>query len=171
MKVNSMKPGKPPLGDVAREPGFHLDHFLPYQINVLARRLSHGLAAVYEQRFGITIPEWRVLAHLSGNQAVSVREIHHRVDLDKASISRAASRLETAGYVSKCVSQQDRRLVELMLTKKGRALFTKIAPLALEFEAQILGQLSHSTQRHFTAALTRLLDGSKAQDEGAFPQK
>jgi len=44
-----------------------LDKFLPYLVNKLASRLSDELAAVYQQRFGITIPEWRVIAHLAEN--------------------------------------------------------------------------------------------------------
>jgi hypothetical protein len=59
-------------------PRLDLDRFLPYRLNVLASRVSADLARVYEHRFGISIPEWRVLAHLAQNGQISVREIYRR---------------------------------------------------------------------------------------------
>jgi DNA-binding MarR family transcriptional regulator len=135
-----------------------LDRFLPYLVNVLASRLSRELASAYEKRFGISIPEWRVIAHLSQNRNVSVREIHERVDMDKAKVSRAAARLEGAGIVEKKVNGADRRLVELQLTKKGRKMFAEIEPLALAYEQDQLSRLSRKEQASLRAIVDKLLE-------------
>jgi DNA-binding MarR family transcriptional regulator len=135
-----------------------LDRFLPYLVNVLASRLSRELASVYEMRFGISIPEWRVIAHLSQNRNVSVREIHQRVDMDKAKVSRAAARLEGAGIIEKKVNGADRRLVELQLTKKGRKMFAEIEPLALAYEQDQLSRLSRKEQASLRAIVDKLLE-------------
>ena len=86
-----------------------LDGFLPYRINVLASHLSRRLAQVYGERFGISIAEWRVIAHLASEDKISVREIFERVDMDKSKISRAASNLEANGLIEKKTSAADRR--------------------------------------------------------------
>ena len=135
---------------------FRLDSFLPYQVNVLAGRLSLELSRVYADRFGITIPEWRVLAHLAGNARVSVREIHERVAMDKVKVSRAAAALEAAGHISKAINPADRRLVELQLTKQGQKLFAAIAPLALAYEADVLGKLTPDEADMFRALVDKL---------------
>jgi DNA-binding MarR family transcriptional regulator len=135
-----------------------LDRFLPYLVNVLASRLSRELASAYETRFGISIPEWRVIAHLSQNRNVSVREIHQRVDMDKAKVSRAAARLEGAGIIEKKVNGADRRLVELQLTKKGRKMFAEIEPLALAYEQDQLSRLSRKEQASLRAIVDKLLE-------------
>jgi DNA-binding MarR family transcriptional regulator len=140
-----------------------LDRFLPYLVNVLASRLSRELAGVYEARFGISIPEWRVIAHLSQNRNVSVREIHQRVDMDKAKVSRAAARLEAIGVIEKKVNGEDRRLVELRLTKKGRKMFEEIEPLALAYEREVLSALSQSERATFRAVVGKLLSSPRAQ--------
>ena len=75
--VNTMS-GRGPDGGT----DFTLDDFLPYLVNVLAARLSVELGAEYGRRFSISIPEWRVLAHLSQHERVSVREIYRRVEMD-----------------------------------------------------------------------------------------
>ncbi len=135
---------------------FDLDHFLPYQIAVLAGRVSREFSTHYQQKFDISIPEWRVIAHLSQAGAVSVREIHLKVDMDKSKVSRAATRLEVAGYISKCESKVDRRLVDLELTDKGRAMVEEIMPMADEFQARILAELGDQAEP-FRRAIARLL--------------
>ncbi len=134
-----------------------LDDFLPYQLNVLASRVSSDLAGVYEARFGISIPEWRVIAHLARNREVSVREIRRRVDMDKSKVSRAAARLEEAGLIEKRVNTEDRRLVKLSLSRKGRRLYEQIAPLALDYEDRFLALMTPDDAASFRMLVLRLL--------------
>jgi len=144
-----------------------LDRFLPYLVNKLAGRLSDELAAVYQTRFGITIPEWRVIAHLSENRNVSIREIFVRVAMDKSKVSRAAARLELSGFVQKTVNNADRRLIELQLTAKGRKLFEKIEPLALAYEREALAALSPDEAEIFRLLVGKLLAARAGKPEGA----
>lgn len=138
---------------------FDLDAFLPYQLAVLAGRMSRSFARLYKERFGISVPEWRVVAHLSqSDEPLSVREIHARVDMDKSKVSRAAARLERAGYVEKSVNPRDRRLVALRLTEKGRAMVAEINPLALAFEAGVLSALAPQEAEAFRQMVARLLE-------------
>ena len=134
-----------------------LDEFLPYLLNVLASRVSRELAAVYQDRFGISIAEWRVIVHLAGSREVSVREIRQRVDIDKSKVSRAAARLEQAGLIEKKANSSDRRLVRLSLTGNGRRMFEGIAPLALAYQTDLLSGLSAAEVATFRSVLDRLL--------------
>ena len=143
-------------------PPLDLDRFLPYLVNVAASRLSTALSAVYEERFGISIPEWRVMAHVARNRNVSVREIHARVDMDKAKVSRAAARLESAGLIAKKVQSADKRLVALTLTRKGQALYGKIVPLALDYERRTLAIFTAEEEQRFRSLLGRLLESLPA---------
>lgn len=136
---------------------FVLDGFLPYQLSVLAAQISREFSALYKSRFGITRPEWRVIAHLSQTDSpVSVREIFDRVDMDKSKVSRAASRLEASGHILKSVNPADRRLVELRLTCKGRAMVEELEPLARQFEKEVLQRLGRDAEQ-FRANLAVLL--------------
>ena len=159
---NTALSGRPdparPDGAAPTDPaeGFDLDAFLPYQLARLAASLSRDLAALYGARHGLTIPEWRVLAHLSQADAVSIRDIHARVDLDKAAVSRAARRLADAGLVSRAEAP-DRRLVALSLTRQGHDLMAEIVPLALAREAEALAVLDPAERETFRVLLARLL--------------
>ncbi|MBT2130250.1 MarR family winged helix-turn-helix transcriptional regulator [Aliiroseovarius lamellibrachiae] len=116
---------------------FKLNDFLPYQIAVLSSRISAEFSKHYRDAYGITVSEWRVVAHLSQANSVSVREIHKRVDMDKPKVSRAASRLEGAGFITKTVNPHDRRLVELELTEKGREMIDALAPIARSYQEEL----------------------------------
>ncbi|MFV0410026.1 MAG: MarR family winged helix-turn-helix transcriptional regulator [Paracoccus sp. (in: a-proteobacteria)] len=134
---------------------FDLDGFLPYQLNVAATQISRRFAALYEAEVGLSIPEWRVLAHLSRSGAVSVRDIHIQVNLDKSVVSRAASKLEQAGLVKKSGHEGDRRLIALELTDQGHALMQRLGRIAEAFQAKLMGELGPLADG-LSEALTRL---------------
>lgn len=127
-------------------PDFDLARFTPYRLAVAAEKTSEELSRQYRARFGISISEWRVLVHLAqpldGAATVSVRDIEARVAMEKSKVSRAASRLESAGLIEKAVDAGDRRLVRLGLTDKGRTLMTEILPLALAYQREIEARLA-----------------------------
>ena len=121
---------------------FDLDQFFPYRLAVLSAKVSKGFAEEYGKEFGISQAEWRVIVHLAMAGKVSIREVYQRVDMDKSKVSRAATRLEAAGVILKKVNPQDKRLVELSLTAKGKRMMNRLAPMAREYEARVLAVLS-----------------------------
>ena len=120
---------------------FDLSVFLPYQLSVASSRISRQFAERYRAEFGLSIPEWRVLAHLAQSDAVSVREIHARVDMDKSKVSRAAARLEASGLIEKRENPEDRRLLDMRLTAKGRDLIARIVPIADAYQGELMALL------------------------------
>lgn len=136
---------------------FDLVRFLPYQLAVVAARISREFAAVYQAEFGLSIPEWRVLAHLSQSGTVSVREIQARVDMDKSKVSRAAARLEEAGLIEKRTHGTDKRLLDMRLTDAGHTLMARIVPIARQYEAAVMAELGPDAAA-FREALTLLAD-------------
>lgn len=128
---------------MTRPADFDLSRFLPYRLNAAAARVSRAFERHYRAEFGLTIPEWRVLAHLHAaqGQPVSVRDVEARVEMEKSQVSRAASRLEAAGLIAKGAQDADRRLLALSLTPAGRDLMARIIPVALAFQAELLAAL------------------------------
>lgn len=140
-----------------------LDSFLPYRAARLATALSRGLAAQYETRYRISVPEWRVLVHLTQESEISVRDIFTRVDMDRARVTRAVQRLEARGLVSKLVNESDRRLVRLALTQAGRDLAGELSRLAMAFESKITATLPAGS----AATLLTLFDSIEREIDDA----
>lgn len=137
---------------------FNLSGFLPYQLAVLTSRISRLLSTKYEERFGLSMPEWRVLVHVARCENVSVRDIHNCVNLEKPRVSRAVTRMVEAGLLAKMTSTSDQRLVEIELTEAGQRVLNDIIPEALSFEAQLLEGFSESDIRRFADLMERLHD-------------
>lgn len=123
-------------------PEFDLDSYLPYQFSVISSYLSNNLATQYRERHGISVPEWRILVNLAYSDSLSVRDIQWRVSMDKSKISRAVTRLDSAGYLTKRTDPGDRRLLELALTEKGYELVADLVPIAKRFQGELQERLS-----------------------------
>ena len=135
---------------------FSLSSFLPYRLAVLSQRISHRLSLEYGRSHGLSVPEWRVLVHLSRCKAVSVREIHNCVNLEKPAVSRAVSKLEAARLVRKVPDRDDSRLVKISLTKAGNTALADILPSASAMEDRLLAALSEDERVSFNAVIEKL---------------
>ncbi|TGE00607.1 MarR family winged helix-turn-helix transcriptional regulator [Methylobacterium nonmethylotrophicum] len=130
--------------------------FTPFRLNRLAAEFSTALTADYA-RFGIDIPEWRVLATLgmhdgprSANYVVRCTRTH------KSRISRAVGQLTELGLVERQESDDDRREIMLQLTPRGREVYRELVPLLLAREEQLLSGLSAAQRRALDDALLTL---------------
>jgi DNA-binding MarR family transcriptional regulator len=134
-----------------------LEEFLPYRLSVLSNTVSGSIAKTYERRFGLSIPEWRVIAVLGRFPGISAVEVAERTMMDKVAVSRAVSKLIKSGRVDREFADADRRRSILNLTEEGRSVHDEIAPLALKFESSLLHGLSQEEIEVFTVVLERLL--------------
>ena len=134
-------------------PLIKLESFLPYRLSVLANVTSSAIAAAYEKRFGLTIPEWRVIAVLMRHPGLSAREVAEKSRMDAVAVSRAVNRLLRAGRLRRAVAADDRRRSILQVSATGEAVYRGVAPLALKFERALLDTLSVADR----ATLDRLL--------------
>jgi DNA-binding MarR family transcriptional regulator len=142
-----------------------LEEFLPYRLSVLSHTVSTTIAKVYEQKFGISIPEWRVIAILGRFPGLSAVEVADRTMLDKVAVSRAVSKLIKNGRIDREFADADRRRSILNLSPAGLAVHNEIAPLALAFEHDLLQGISATDYDAFNVVVERLLD--RAQQLGA----
>lgn len=119
-----------------------LSEYLPYRLSVASNEVSRLIAQSYEDRFGLKIPEWRVLAVLAEFNAHTQAEIVAKTAMDKVTVSRAVAGLVTRDLVRRSINEADGRSQIVALTKAGKHLFDDIAPLARDYEARLLDGFS-----------------------------
>jgi DNA-binding MarR family transcriptional regulator len=137
-------------------PVIDLERFLPYRLSVLANVLSSAIAAAYEDRFGLTIPEWRVIAVLTRYPGLSAREVAGKTRMDAVAVSRAVGRLLKAGRLRRAMAADDRRRSVLHVSAAGAAVYREVAPLALEYERTLLEALEPRERAALDLALQHL---------------
>ena len=130
-----------------------LGDFVPFRLNRLAAEVSEHLATVYRERFGLEIPEWRVMATVGPERGCTAQYIARSTRMHKTRVSRAIAHLEKRGLMTRATSSADRREMELRLTRAGRRVYAELVPLALERESKLLACMTKEQLRTFTAGL------------------
>ncbi len=133
-----------------------LDAFVPYRLSVLSNRVSSAIAREYSERFGLSIPEWRIMAVLGQSPGLSSREVAERTAMDKVQVSRAVASLVENKRVQKQTDSDDGRVARLSLTPKGKAIYDEIVPLALHLEEIFLAALTREERVAFDRLMTKL---------------
>lgn len=135
-----------------------LENFLPYRLSVTSHSVSTNIARVYEKRFGVSVPEWRVIAILGRFPGLSAVEVADRTLMDKVAVSRAVTKLIKNGRIDRQFADADRRRSILNLSDEGRKVHNEIAPLALKFERELIRDLSADDMATFNRILDQLRD-------------
>ncbi|QIG48548.1 MarR family transcriptional regulator [Nordella sp. HKS 07] len=143
---------------------FHLTRFLPFRLNRLAAEISEELAGLYAERFGIDIPQWRVLATLSAGDGWTAKAIVASTRTHKSTISRAVEALSRRGLIEAIRSPDDKREFRLRLTASGRRLFRQLEPLVLDYERKLLARLADSEGHALEKGITALERALKLEE-------
>jgi DNA-binding MarR family transcriptional regulator len=134
-----------------------LFRFVPFRLNRLAAEVSSALSSEYRERYGLDIPEWRVMATLGfRNEPSSAQYIAHCTRTHKSTISRAVTALMARQLVERVENAHDRREFQLRMTSKGRALYQQLIPRLLRREQEILSCLSAAERRDFARLLGKI---------------
>ncbi|MFT5501730.1 MAG: DNA-binding MarR family transcriptional regulator [Woeseiaceae bacterium] len=134
-----------------------LEDFLPYKLAILSHTVSSLVAHVYDKRFGLTIPEWRVIAIVGRFPGLSAVEVAERTMMDKVAVSRAVTKLIKSGRIDREFADADRRRSILNLSDQGQQVHDEVAPLALKMEDDLLHGLSADEIHTLNGVIERLL--------------
>ena len=133
-----------------------LDRFLPFLLSVTSNRVSERIAGTYGALFGLTIPEWRLVAVIAEAEAITQAQIGERTRMDKVTVSRAAIALAERGLLARAPNPSDRRSHLLSLSDAGQRLYAEVAPKALELETAIFSRFDADEVARFTDMLRRI---------------
>ncbi|MBQ0820505.1 MarR family transcriptional regulator [Microvirga terrae] len=133
-----------------------LEEFLPYRLNVLAGLTSSALAQIYAERYGLSIPAWRIIVTLGQYELRTARDMAPDGVMHKSTVSRAVSALEKRGLVVRRPNLDDRREEWLALTPRGREIYEAVAPEALAVEERLLSVLTSDERRMLSSLIEKL---------------
>lgn len=134
-----------------------LERFLPYRLSILSNRVSRAIAKRYAKTFGLTVPEWRVIAVLGRRPGLTAKEVAEATEMDKVAVSRAVAKLVAAKRVAASADDEDARRQILSLTSQGESVHARIAPVALDAEQRLLAAFDARERASFDAMVDRLL--------------
>jgi DNA-binding MarR family transcriptional regulator len=129
-------------------------------VSVRIVRLSELILRIgsltFKTRFGLKNTDLRILVMLGAYQPISVNEVSRRTHIDKAWISRSLTGLLRRKLIARTAHPSDSRASLLSLTKKGEAMLREIAPVAEDYQRQLLeGQRVRDVERVLDLLSTR----------------
>ncbi|MCC6173128.1 MAG: winged helix-turn-helix transcriptional regulator [Gammaproteobacteria bacterium] len=142
---------------MTRRRRLQLENFLPYRLSVLSNLVSNAISGSYARRFGLTIPEWRVMATLAIHPDLSAAEVAQRTAMDKVAVSRAVAALLRSRRLERRFAPSDRRRSMLRLSPLGEDVYAEVVPVALAYERELLAPLSEAERAGLDRALRVLL--------------
>jgi len=105
---------------------------------MILHRALDGVMPEYRElfaQFGLTEQQWRVMRVLWTTKKVTSADLSSRTLLPSPSLVGIIDRLEKKGFVSRMRSVEDRRVVFVIATPRGRALEDDVTPLVNEIDA------------------------------------
>ena len=148
------------VAPAAAPPILKLEEFLPHRLNVLSSLVSQALTRVYGMRYGIGIPEWRVLVTLGEYGVMTGKSVGAHTRMHKTKVSRAVAQLEQRKLITRRANRDDLREAFLSLTPTGRSVYEEAAPIALEFTQRLSEAVAPADRVAFDRAMKQLTERS-----------
>ncbi|VAW00163.1 Transcriptional regulator, MarR family [hydrothermal vent metagenome] len=133
-----------------------LDDFLPYQLSTSSNAVSDLIAQEYKSRFGLKIPEWRVMAVLGSRGALTQRHLVEATLMDKVTVNRAVKALVDRALLGRSPNDADGRSHHLQLSVTGHDLYDQIMPAAELMEKKIMSVLSEIELTQLSRMLSKI---------------
>lgn len=97
-------------------------------------------------RYSLSSARYHALLHISDAPGLSLRELSDFLLCTKGNTTRIVKSLESHGYLTRHVDQEDSRALCLYLTEKGQALLEQVRLAYREFKAACFGNLTPAEQ-------------------------
>ena len=133
-----------------------VDDYLAYLLARASHLISSEFHAVVEAS-GLSLMEWRVMASLSGKDALSVGELADIVLAKQPTVTKLVGRMEDAGWVKRCDAAHDKRQSLVSLTPAGRRKVKPLLAQAQAHEAQVMADMGTAEVVQLKQALERLI--------------
>jgi len=138
--------------------GLTVDNFLTTMLSQLVTALRSTVTRPYAEQFGLTVPEWRILALLAHAKELPFAELVEQSTSDKALVSRTLRLLEERGLVRlTSAGSTPRKKLICAVTEAGTALNDQVMPLARRGQAEVIRQLSPAEREAVYLGLRKLL--------------
>lgn len=148
------------------------DDILPpsRSVGYLVRQTHRALTRALQARIaphGVSIGMWFFLRALWQEDGISQRELSQRVGMMEPTTASALTNMERKGYVRRIRNRADRRIVNVFLTERGRALRRELLPLAAEVNEAALRGITINEAAQLRALLGKIQACLDADTGGA----
>jgi DNA-binding MarR family transcriptional regulator len=134
---------------------------LNYRLSRLLASSGAMVVRLCEGRYGITRREWRLIALLAEEGAMSPSQLAESAHLQRGRVSALITDLAAKKLVRRVSVPGDARRAEIALSDDGRAVYEELLPLSVRFQLDVLAALTPSERDAFDTALHKLTEAAE----------
>ena len=135
---------------------YSIEDWLSYRLWRLSRTVGDTLEAYYSKAFGLDGSDWRTLAVLANYAPISAKALAEILDIHQVQMTRALTKLQNLGLLSRRTDKRDKRKIVLQLNRKGNAIYEEILPRAQALEDKNFASFSAAERKQFLTLLGKL---------------
>jgi DNA-binding MarR family transcriptional regulator len=135
----------------------HIESYVPYLVNRAATAMLNYSALEFE-KFGLTVPQWRILLTLWQHRECRFGELATLTSIEPPTLSRLLNAMTKSRLVKRTRHEEDTRSVNVTLTPAGAALFEKTIPFAENCTKVYMARLSAAELTVLRRALATIYD-------------
>jgi DNA-binding MarR family transcriptional regulator len=132
----------------------------------LAKNVASGL---YEAECGVTLRDLRVLRFVDMQPGVSLGPLIELTYLEKTLISKLVTTLAKRGLLTRSTGTEDARVINLHLTRKGKAVVRKSDQIGKIFDEQLMSVLSAEEKHVLFHCINKLTEHVEEGGEWTLP--
>lgn len=144
---------------------------MPFDLNKCVNYISSNRTKKISEAFGrwlekdnITRIQWIALYFIYTRGPQSQRELSMLMEINDSSAMRLIDRLEREHWVSRVRSNEDRRVMKVVLTQEGEALIAKLLPIGDDFSQLLIKDIDPDELYIFQKVQQKMFDNIM-QDE------
>lgn len=112
----------------------------------------------FVHRLNITTSEYICLVQFFDTDTMGVKELSKRLGLTSGGVTRILTSLEDKGVIKRSISPDDRRNIDVHLTKKGIVMTQNILQASYDLHAEILNHIAPTHRKPVLDAVEQLID-------------
>ena len=140
---------------------FNLDTWVAH----IADNSTKFIAGAFDQRLskkGVTRVQWIALYYLGlNNNNMSQKELAEKMHIKESTVARLIDRLEREELVERRHSEEDRRVINLVLTEKGLKYREELLPEGEQFNDIVSQDITEEEMKLFCLILEKMVNNIK----------
>lgn len=132
-----------------------LESLVGYRLKRAFMRIHEDVRLILEER-GLTQRSFSVLSAIAGNPDVQQIDVARALGIERSGTVAIVDQLETAGLISRCVMEKDRRAQALRVTEKGLSLHRETLVALHGYEDALFDGEQETGRERLNAQLARI---------------
>ncbi|WP_181431969.1 MarR family winged helix-turn-helix transcriptional regulator [Pseudomonas jessenii] len=142
-----------------RHPGT-LEDMIDYRLYLVYRDCGHVTEKICKTEYGINRRRLRMIFCLMYSEGITVSELAQKAELDMAQTSRTIGTMVREGYLKRLSNPENARYAQVILTERGRQLYSDILDRYRSINQSLLEKLTDEELITLDFLLNKLRESS-----------